>query len=331
MVHGGVGDFLFQLDLAKRLATAGIHTLILVRKNHLFLTDIVQASNVQNVELVRADGLRYVAGLVRVWFLACVSRIAIINSFHATHLRLPTRLLYAVAHALSAEVIVCGKEHNSTTPYTQFVYKEHELIWQRNNRIVTYLQQSPFTEPFPVVSFATGTAFSSGAYIHIHPVGSVLQKSYPPKKLIAVLEGLGTTVPILLTLTPREEAWYVTDELRTYIAAHPHITLVSKRFSVTEIAGYIAHASVFCTVNTGLLWLALMLKQRVVVCDTFTDFEWNPLPYGNVTRLSRDTDEEGKSLHLVLGEHEDGTYYESMYRIAPEEVASTISMAIATS
>lgn len=36
MSHGGVGDFLFQLDLAKRLELAGVRSIFLVRKNRFF-------------------------------------------------------------------------------------------------------------------------------------------------------------------------------------------------------------------------------------------------------------------------------------------------------
>jgi ADP-heptose:LPS heptosyltransferase len=87
-------------------------------------------------------------------------------------------------------------------------------------------------------------------------------------------------------------------------------------------------AKCFVTVNTGLLWLACMNSVKTVVVDTFTDFEWNPALYSNVTRLSHDYDEEGKSLHLVTKHHEDGTYFESMYRVTPEEVSDAINRVV---
>ncbi len=329
-VHGGFGDFLFQLDLAKRLESVGIPTRILARKNYLFFQDILAASNVGKTHIVRADGWRYVFAILSVWLRAVSSSIAIINSFHATKFRLPTRIYYALAHKLSAEVIISSTTGEVQSPYTQFVYADHELIWQRNNRIVSYLARTPVSEEFPVLTFATGEAPVYGSYLHIHPVGSLLQKSYPPKKLIAVLEALGPTHPIVLTLTPREERWYVTEELRAYIAAHPHITFISKQFSFAHLTGCVAHADVVCTVNTGILWLALIMGKRIVVCDTHTDFEWNPVAYGQVTRLSEDFDERGQSLHLKLVEHEDGTFYESMYRIEPEKVAEAIRAAVPT-
>ncbi len=87
---------------------------------------------------------------------------------------------------------------------------------------------------------------------------------------------------IILTLTPDAEAWYVTPELHAYIASHPAVTFISKYFSFEEIRAYISGSRVFCTVNTGLLWLALMLGKDVVVCDIETAYEWNPAPYGAV-------------------------------------------------
>lgn len=323
-VHGGFGDFLFQLDLAKRLESVGISSRILARKNHLFFQDILVASNVTQSHIVRADGWHYLLAIVSVWIRSVFSRVTIINSFHATFFRLPTRIYYAVAHRFSAEVIVSSKTADIHTPYTQFVYADHELIWQRNNRIVSYLARTSVTEGFPVLSFTAGETPISGPYIHLHPVGSVLQKSYPPKKLMQVLSALPTDHRILLTMTPSEERWYVTEELRAFLAERPHITFISKYFSFKNLTGCVAHADVVCTVNTGMLWLALIMGKRIVVCDTYTDYEWNPVAYGNVTRLAEDFDERGESLHLKLVEHEDGTYYESMYRIPPEAVADAL-------
>jgi hypothetical protein len=330
MAHGGVGDFLFQLDLAKRLELAGIETLFLARRNYGFLSEILKASNVSHARLMRADGVRYLAAVISAWLMALHYKLFIINSFHYTSLRAPTRILYRVAHLLSARIIVCGKTADPHTPYTQLVYGDHELIWQRNNRIVALVSGAPRNESFPVLEFIADAPSLQKPYIHLHPVSSALQKSYPPKKLLATLTALGTASHILLTMTPKEEAWYMTEALRTYISAHPNITFISKQFAFTEIAGHIFGAGVVGTVNTGLMWLALMLGKPLVVCDTHTDFEWNPAPYGTVTRLFHDYDEQGVSLHLVLGEHEDGTYYESMYRVSGEEFAAALQARFAT-
>lgn len=324
LVHGGVGDFLFQLDLAKRLSLAGIKTLFLARTNHAFFRQLIDASDITRTSLMRADGIRYVLAVGFVLATSLMSRLAIVNSFNPTHLRLPTRIFYALARFFSARILICVHEHKAHLPYEQIPYKDEEMIWERNNRIVSHLTNESQTRGFPILSFAQQATSLSGEYLHIHMVGSALQKSYPPKKLLATLEALGPNYQILLTMTPGGEAWYMTEELRAYVAGHPHITFISKWFSFVEIISYIKGSKLFCTVNTGLLWVAVLLGKKIVVCDTYTDYEWNPLPYGNVTRLSHDYDEQGKLLHLVLGEHEDGTYFESMYRVSPKELASAL-------
>jgi ADP-heptose:LPS heptosyltransferase len=102
---------------------------------------------------------------------------------------------------------------------------------------------------------------------------------------------LSTDYKILFTLTPDAEKWYMTDELKLYIAVQTNVTFISKKFSFEEISGYIAGASKFSTVNTGLLWLALSVGQKVVVCDTDEPYEWNPSPYG-ATRLHEPSPED---------------------------------------
>jgi len=304
---------------------AGISTLILARKNHLFFQEIIAASDVPRVALVRADGVRYLTATFHVFVRALREKVVIINSFNPTLLRLPTRVFYAVARFLSARVIICLHQGKEDLTYEQILYKEKEMIWERNNRIVEHLVHSPQTAGFPVLSFKEESVPLTGEYLHIHMVASALEKSYPPAKLLRALTELGANYPILLTMTPKEEAWYMTDELRTFVENNAHITFMSKRFSFVEICSYISHAKVFCTVNTGLLWVALLLKKKVVVCDTYTDYEWNPVPYGGVTRLAHDYDEHGNSLHLALGEHEDGTFFESMYRVTGEELADALA------
>lgn len=324
VAHGGVGDFLFQLDLAKRLEVAGVRSIFLARSNYVFLRNILTASDVERAHVARADGLHYLSAIGRIFLTTPFLRTAIINSFNPTFFRLPTRLFYAVARLLSARVLVCVHSPAVRAPYEQLAYIEHEMIWQRNERIVTYFLGTPTGNGFPAITFKRDAVQEPEGYLHIHPVGSVLQKSYPPKKLLSVLRQLGDSPRILLTMTPSAEVWYMTDELRQYIASHQNVTFISKTFSFTEICGYIAKSLTFCTVNTGLLWTALMLRKRVIVCDTYTDYEWNPSPYENVTRLTHDYDEHGRSLHLVLGKHDDGTYFESMYRVEPERVVEAL-------
>ena len=129
----------------------------------------------------------------------------------------------------------------------------------------------------------------------------------------------------MFKLTPAEVSWYVTEELRDYLLTHDHVTLNVKYFHASEVISFMTAAKCFVTVNTGLLWLACMNNVKTIVIDTFTDFEWNPKPYAHVTRLSYDYDEDGKSLHLIKKHHEDGIYFESMYRVAPEEIAGAIN------
>lgn len=327
MAHGGLGDFLFQLDLAKRLELSGVNVLFLLRKNHPFLGSVADYGEV-SARKIRADGIHYIFAIIFVWIKAIFSKAIIINSFHYEFLRLPTRIFYRTSKLLSARILVCKKKFVQNLPYEQISYIDKELIWQRNNRIVSYITGDKRNYQFPIIKPQISKPLKEGKYIHIHPVSSSLQKSYPVKNLISALETIGPQEEILLTMTPKEESWYVTGELRTYINKNKNITFLSNSFSFPEIVNYIKYSEVFCTVNTGVLWVAVMLGREVVVCDTHTDFEWNPLPYGNVKRLSHDYDENGLSLHLKLGKHEDGEYYESMYRISGEELGQVIVQTI---
>jgi putative flippase GtrA/ADP-heptose:LPS heptosyltransferase len=323
MAHGGLGDFLFQLDLAKRLELSDIKVLFVLRKNHSFLGSIADYGGV-SAKRIRADGLHYIFAIVFVWIKAIFGEVIIINSFHHELLRIPTRIFYRTSKILSARVLVCKKEFVKNLSYEQMLYVDEELIWQRNNRIVSYLTNRKIDYEFPIIQFETDKPLKDEKYIHIHPVGSLLQKSYPAHKLVSALKIIGKNEKILLTMTPKEESWYMTEELREYISKSTNIKFVSKFFSPLEIIDRIKGAKVFCTVNTGMLWVAIFLRKKVVVCDTYTDFEWNPLPYGDVIRLAHDYDENGNPLHLMLGEHEDGTYYESMYRVEPAVLAKAI-------
>jgi hypothetical protein len=328
MIHGGVGDFLFQLDLAKRLELNGVTSVFLFRSNYIFLTDIIKNSNISNCQLIKANNFHYPPALLYVWFLAIFNQVTIINSFNYTFLKLPTRLFYWVTKTLGARIIVCQKQWNNNS-YEQVLYKDNEMIWQRNNRIIEKIVDKKCDLEFPIIDFKISNEpnILDQGYIHIHPVGSKLQKSYPAKKLLDLLRMFNSTDKILITMTPKEESWYLTDDLRAYIKTHNNISFISKKFSFMEIKNLILNAQIFCTVNTGLLWLAIMLKKSIVVCDTFTDYEWNPVPYGNTMRLCHDYDDEGQSLHLKLNNHEDGVYFESMYQITSQEIFQAISVA----
>jgi len=303
---------------------AGVRSIFLVRKNRFFLNDILLNSNVVSAKIVRADGLYYLFSTLYVWLLCLVKKVFIINSFHFTCLRLPTRIFYRVAKKLSANIIICKKEIDPVYPYKQIIYHEGENIWQRNNRIVVEVGNAAAGVGFPVLDFGS-VDIEKGDYLHLHPVGSRLEKSYPAAKLVKLLKLFDKSQKVVITLTPNEGKWYLAEELVSYVDSQPNLTLIVKHFSFKEIKNLIAGASVFCTVNTGLLWVGIMLGKKVVVCDTFTDFEWNPQHYGPVKRIVHSHDEQGNSLHLKLVKHQDGEYYESMYRITPSEIYYEIS------
>lgn len=325
VAFGGVGEFLFQVDLLARLLTTytDLRIILLVRSKYQLFTDIIKASSLQDsVELVDASSYKYVVGMCKVWIASFFSDVTIINSFHSLYYRLPTRIFYSLVKIFGGRVIV-AKHTKTSLPYEQVLYKEHEMIWQRNNRIVEVYSKSSCELPFPAVHFSSSKG--AGDYIHIHPVGSKFEKSYPVAKLLALLESLGNR-KIVLSMTPSEAVWYLNEDLKKYLALKQNITLINKYFSFKEIVEYIGGAKVFCTVNTGLVWLAVMLKQKMVVLDTCTDYEWNPSPYENVLRLSHDYDKEGGSLHLRIQEHEDGSFFESMYLVTSDEAYQAITL-----
>ncbi len=335
VAYGGIGEYLFQLDLAKRFEEIGIMSIILVRSKYTFFHEILHEAGDTSICLVNREGWRYYVYMPSVWLLCLMREVTIINSFNSLYYRLPTRIFYTIAKICSARVIV-SKHEKENLPYEQVPYKQ-EMVWQRNNRIVEYVTGKSFTEGFPVLKFksykhpASSIQHQTGEkYIHIHPVGSILAKSYPVKKLIEVVKKLQDDHNIIITLTPSEEKWYVTNELRDFVKNNSNVEIIIKYFSIKEIISYIANASLFVTVNTGLLWLSLMLKQKTVVCDYFTEYEWNPKYYDNVTRLSHDTDENGNNLHHRMKKYDDGSYFESMYLITSEEVYDAIMHALPT-
>lgn len=323
--HGGVGDFLFQLDLAKRLEERGVDTVFLVRKNKRFFSEIVSSSNVRRVRIIPANGIFYGLSIFYALLNSISGKVAIVNSFHSTRFRLPTRLYYAVASLLSVPVVICKKQLDPDISYKQVVYEEGEKIWQRNERLANLVSGKDVTQSFPILEFNFQKNSNNKNYVHIHPLASCLKKSYPPIKLAEVIKLISLNNKIVFTIRPSEEVWYMTEGLRTQFEKNGNVKLISKNFSFQEICEHIYGSSVFCTVNTGLMWLAIMLRKQVVVLDTYTDPEWNPSGYDNVVRLSHDFDENGQSLHLVERLHDDGTFFESMYRIEPKEVAEAIN------
>ncbi len=328
IAYGGVGEFLFQLDLARRFELENREVLFLVKSRHTFFCDIVRETDLKVTRLVEAKGWRYFAYIFYIWGLSLLRDVTIVNSFNSLYYRLPTRVFYSVAKFLSARIIVSKHDTQTKLPYEQVPYK-NEMIWERNVRIVERVcTRNKEKAIFPVLTFSIQSVdiFSSDSYVHIHPVGSSYKKSYPSKKLLEVLRNLVKDTHILVTMTPKEESWYMTDELRDFIAEHKdRVTLQSRFFSAQEIISYIKNSKVFCTVNTGLLWFSILLQHKTVVLDTFTDYEWNPSPYQDITRLAHDYDEYGTSLHLITKEHDDGVYFESMYLITPNEVCEAIS------
>jgi ADP-heptose:LPS heptosyltransferase len=222
-----------------------------------------------------------------------------------------------------ARVIVSKHILDDSLQHEQVAYEEEQVIWKRNKRIVECVTGKVVEAGFPALHFDVDSPPYSN-YIHVHPVGSAPQKSYPAKKLISLLEKLKNR-QVVLTMTPKESVWYVSEELEAFLKENDNVRMIIKNFPFREIAGIISHADVFCTVNTGVLWLGLMLGQKIVVCDTFTDFEWNPKPYNNVIRLAHDYDEEGNSLHLVVREYPEGRYFSSMYLVSPEEIFEAIT------
>lgn len=324
-VSGGVGEFLFQLDLAKRFEDQGLPTYFFIKKKYTFFSQIVQLSAVNEAKLFSLEK-NAILGFIRFLMTCITSSVVVVNSFNSLRFSVSTKIAYTIALLTAGEVIISKKDKAYKGFLETVPYQEQEVIWERNNRIVTHITGRKSELPFPIVFNDTRRAVSV-PYVHIHPVGSSKEKSYPVKMLIELFEGK-RDVTWMFTLTPGEASWYVTQELRDYLEKNKHVTLLIKYFHASEIISIMTAATCFCTVNTGLLWLACMNSVKTVVIDTYTDFEWNPGGYKNVTRLSHDYDEQGRSLHLVKKQHEDGLYFESMYLVSPQEIVEAISRVV---
>jgi ADP-heptose:LPS heptosyltransferase len=327
IASGGVGEFLFQLDLAKRLEKEGVRTVFFIKKKFHMFAQMVQASNCTQVTCVSVETF-FVRGMLQ-FFATCIStRVTLVNSFNSLGFSAITKALYFVVQVTRGRVVVCKKDKHQKTPYETLYYKEGEVIWERNNRIVEYITHKESNLSFPVLFPSYTQRAVSVPYIYIHPVGSSYKKSYPITKLMKLLS-LRKDINWVCTVTPSEEKWYVTEEFKVFLQNNPHVTFQSKYFSLSEVLSFMTASKAFITVNTGLLWLASMLTVPTIVIDTFTDFEWNPSFAHNVTRLAHDYDAQGNSLHLKEVKHEDGTFFESMYLVTPEEVNKALKTHLA--
>lgn len=317
IASGGVGEFLFQLDLAKRFEEKGISTIFFVKKRYMLFAQIVQLSTIKHAKLISFETF-FIVGLMRFITTCALRSITLVNSFNSLSFSASTKVLYYTVKLFGGRVVVCKKDSHQKTSFETLYYKEGEVIWERNNHLVEYVTHKKSDLGFPFL-FTDKQRAVSVPYIYIHPVGSSFKKSYPVKKLMELFL-LRKDINWVFTVTPNEEKWYVTEELKKFLQENTHITFQSKNFSISEIISFMTASKAFITVNTGLLWLASMLETPTIVADTFTDFEWNPTFAKNVTRLAHDYDEEGKSLHLVEKTHVDGTFFESMYLVTPTEI-----------
>ena len=321
IASGGIGEFLFQLDLAKRLENQNIQTIFFVKKKYLLFAQIVQVSKARRVQLISFESFFFV-GLLQFISTCFTHSVILVNSFNSTAFSTNTKMLYTVVRIFGGRIIICKKDIHEKTNCETIFYQEGEVIWERNNKIVEYITHKKSDIPFPIL-FQDKQRTVSVPYIYIHPVGSSFKKSYPIKKLMKLFS-LRKDINWVFTVTPSEEKWYITEELKTFLKENTHITFQSKNFSISEVVSFMTASKVFITVNTGLLWLACMLDIKTIVADTFTDFEWNPSFGKNITRLAHDYDSDGKSLHLQEKHHEDGIFFESMYLVTGEEINKAI-------
>lgn len=331
VAYGGLGEFLFQLDLSIRIYknTRKIKTLFLVRSNYNLFYDIVKNSNAEEcgVFLINAKGFSYFLLSFLVPFCNFFREIIIINSFNSLFYRIPTRIFYRLNMIFGGQVV--SSRHNlDNSIYKQIPYLENEPIWSRNKRITKEVFGCEEVDMFPLLKFKHIKILENKNYIHIHPVASTKDKSIPVNKLIGILENISKSNNITITMTPKEEVWYLTKELSEFIRKNKNITLISKYFHINEIINIISNASVFVTVNTGLLWIAVLLEKNTVVLDKYSEDEWNASSYRGVKRLSHDFDREGRSLQMVKVKHDDGEFYESMYLISEEEAVKAINYSL---
>lgn len=327
VAYGGLGEFLFQLDLAERLHRGDekTSTAFLVKGKYTLFSEIVQnAGLAHHVVLYDASGFRYVLFLIAAIIKATYRQHTVVNSFHSLWYRLPTRFLYEALLWCGGRVILSRHTVDMPSRFEQVPYHLSETIWERNNRIASQYYKKAVSYEFPIVSFKQKKQVTP-VYLHIHPVGSIPQKSFPVEKLKAVLKLLGTDRKVRITITPNEEVWYVNDSSRALLTVQPSVSYKSSFFSFEEIVAMITASDTFCTVNTGIMWVSIFLGHRTVVIDYDTEGEWNPAQYENVVRLTHDVDSHGKPYQQSVGTYSDGSFYEALYAVTPVEVYDALS------
>jgi hypothetical protein len=328
---GGVGEYIFQLDFSKRLEDAGKYkVIILTRKNYNLFQQFLQCSNLKYVQVKNGEGYRFFTHIFLTLALVPFRKISVINAFDVKGYSLLTRLFYRGVSILGGKVVLYGTDDRFRHKRIIFLPQdEREMIWKRNARIVRLLEPQYGSLVFPVVSLKGENPLGVSGYIHFHVVASILAKSYPPQRTVDLIKGLSRDYSVVVTMTPREMEWYFTKDQLNELQ-QKGVKVISKFFTASEIIGILQNSLLFCTVNTGLLWLARFLNKKTVVLDTFTDYEWNPAPYRNVIRLGHDLDAAGHSLHSVKTFHPEGEFFESLYLISLEEAEKAIRGALAS-
>ncbi len=326
--YGGLGEFLFQLDFAKRLELSGDFKIILVtRKNYTLFNELIHGSNLQETKLVSAPGIHFYIKGTSIVYRAFFNSVWVVNAFDVKHYRLMSLGLYNVLALFGGRVLLYAKDRRLLSKNIYYIPRdEKEMIWKRNVRANQIISSNLPVEAknFPVLSFQVKPPLKKN-YIHIHPVASIRERSYPPKKLIELVKLLTVNQDVLITYTPKEREWYLSSSEMEELASIPRVQIICQFLKPDVLMGYIKSSDVFCTMDTGLLWMALFLQKETVCFDIFTDYEWNPEPYGDtVIRLCHEYDESGASLFKKKREYEDGTFFESMYLITPQEAYGAV-------
>ena len=179
---GGVGEFLFQLDLARRFDIVGVPVYIFVKKRYMLFAQMIQLSTLQHSKLISLES-GVLRGLLEYVWLCISKKIIVVNSFNSLHFGIVTKCLYAYALLTRNRVVVSKKDIDQVSFLETIPYEQEEMIWKRSNRIVKYITGTASSVSFPILFTDTNRTVSV-PYIHIHPVGSTKEKSYPVKKLI---------------------------------------------------------------------------------------------------------------------------------------------------
>ncbi len=317
---------MFQLDLSKRLEEAGVKSVvILTRTNYNLFSQFLQVSNLSRTYIYNGHGKKFFWKALIIVCGCAFSSVSVINAFDVKSYSLYTRLFYLSLTLLGGEVFLYGYDKRLEKKRVYFLKRdEKEMIWRRNIRIVKALQPSYESSAFPAVRLTGESIIAQKNYIHIHVVASALVKSFPPQRTIELVRKLSQENDVIISMTPKEELWYFNQAQIEDIRMLKRVTILSKQFTASQITGLIQGSKLFCTVNTGLLWLSRLLDKKTVVFDSATDYEWNPEPYHNVTRVCHDYDENGKPLLSVKASYPDGVFFTSMYLITLEEALEAV-------